>query len=451
MSPPHPLPVSEDTPNRVGGDGRDAPAAADLRTRPWAERLEFVVESMRDLSRQTDPQEMVRTYGARMREAMPADGTMSLSRRGLSGRKYKITRSSRFEGDVNPWKQPHALPLLDGGLLADLIYAGEPAIIDDLDVSPDDPAYEYLAGHRSLLAIPLFDGGEGLNMVVRLRKAPNAFDPESTPETVWMANLFGRATTTLLLAQQVRQAYDALDKELAAVADIQRSLLPAKLPDVPGLDLAAHYQTSKHAGGDYYDFFPLPNGQWGILMADVSGHGTPAAVLMAITHSIAHTCADPHCPPGNLLRFVNDRLADAYTGGNGNFVTAMYAIWDPAAREIELASAGHPSPRIRRADGTVESLDGDNGLPLGILSGEEFPSCRRRLEPGDTIVFYTDGITEARNERNDLFETHRLDAAIATSDRDATDVLDAVLEAVDEFADGRPADDDRTVLVAKVT
>ena len=369
----HPAPADE--------SARAAPAdpapPVDLRTLPWAERLAFVVESMRDLSRQTDPQAMVRTYGDRMRVAMPADGTMSLSRRGLGGRRFRITRSSRFAADVDPWKQPHALPLLDGGLLGDLIYRGEATILHDLEVPADDPAAEYLAGHRSLLAIPLFDGGDGLNMVVRLRKDPAAFDPEGLPESVWMANLFGRATTTLLLAQQVREAYDALDREMAAVADIQRSLLPAQLPDVPGLDLAAHYQTSKHAGGDYYDFFQLPGGQWGMLVADVSGHGTPAAVLMAITHSIAHTCGDPKHPPGNLLAFVNERLTAAYTGGNGNFVTAFYAIWDPATRELDFANAGHPSPRVRRADGTVEPLDGDNGLPLGILGGEAFPNRRR--------------------------------------------------------------------------
>src|SRR5207253_1299364 len=103
---------------------------------------------------------------------------------------------------------------------------------------------------------------------------------------VWLSNLFGRATHNLVLAEELRQAYEAVDRELVAVADIQRSLLPAKLPKIPTMDLAAHYQTSRRAGGDYYDFFPLAEGKWGIIVADVSGHGTPAAVLMAITHCI---------------------------------------------------------------------------------------------------------------------------------------------------------------------
>ena len=422
----------------------------ELRKLPWDQRLSFVVQTMRDLSRQTDPEEMVREYGKRMRQVMPSDANMSLSRRGLKEPWYRITRSSRFTEQVNPWKQPDRLPVFEGGLIARLIYGNEPVIIDDLQVSPDDPAYEFLSGHRSLVAVPLFDSGEAINMVVLLRKPPAAFDPEGLPEHVWLANLFGRATTTLVLADQVRAAYDVVDKELKAVADIQRSLLPADLPNIPGLDVSAFYQTSQRAGGDYYDFFRLPGGRWGILVADVSGHGTPAAVLMAITHSIAHTSGDTQHPPSSLLAFVNARLAAAYTNGTGNFVTAFYAIWDPAARELTYASAGHPPPRLRRADGSIEPLDGEHGLPLGILDDETFPDNRRSLAAGDAVVLYTDGITEARGRTGELFETDRLDAVVRSAGGGASGTLHAVLAAVEAFADGTPAGDDRTLLVAKV-
>src|SRR5207249_9646395 len=113
------------------------------------------------------------------------------------------------------------------------------------------------------------------------------------PELVWISNLFGRATHNLVLAEQVQSAFEAVDQEMKTIANLQRSLLPSPLPTIPRMGLAAHYQTSQRAGGDYYDFFPLPDGKWGILIADVSGHGTPAAVLMAVTHSIAHTYPGP--------------------------------------------------------------------------------------------------------------------------------------------------------------
>ena len=128
-----------------------------------------------------------------------------------------------------------------------------------------------------------------MNMVVSMRRQVNGFDPQRLPELVLTANLFGRATHNLVLSDEVKRAYEAVDRELKVVSDIQLSLLPERLPHIPTLEIAAHYQTSQRAGGDYYDFFKLPEGRWGILIADVSGHGTPAAVLMAVTHSIAHT------------------------------------------------------------------------------------------------------------------------------------------------------------------
>jgi sigma-B regulation protein RsbU (phosphoserine phosphatase) len=249
----------------------------------WRERLAFIVETMRDMSRQTDPQAMVRAYGMRMRQLMQTDRSVSLSRRDMPPKKYRITRSSMWREEINPWQEKDRLPILEGGLLGELIYGDEPQIIDNLQVSSNDPAAEYFAGMGSLIAIPNFDQGIALNMVVLMRKEPASFQPEQLPMWVWMSNLFGPATHNLVLSAEVKKAYEAVDYELKVVADIQRSLLPKALPRIPNVQLAAHYQTSRRAGGDYYDFFPLPNGQWGILIADVSGHGTPAAVLMAIT------------------------------------------------------------------------------------------------------------------------------------------------------------------------
>ena len=267
----------------------------------WQKRLPLIVDLMRDMSRQTDPQEMVRSYAEKVRHLLPSDARISLSRRGLTAPKYRITRSTAWQEDINPWEEKARLPLFEGGLLAKLIYSDEPHIIDNLDVPSDDPAAEYFAGQLSLMAIPLFDQGVALNMVVLLRKEPAAFSREELPELVWLSNLFGRATNNLVLAEELHRANEALDREMKTVGEIQRSLLPARLPKIPTMDLATHYQPSQRAGGDYYDFFPLPGGKWGIIIADVSGHGTPAAVLMAVTHCIAHTKPGPAQPPAQVL------------------------------------------------------------------------------------------------------------------------------------------------------
>lgn len=418
----------------------------------WQQRLAFIVDTMRDMSRQTDPQAMVRAYATRMRQVMPTDRTVSLSRRDLPSPKYRITRSSLWREEINPWHDKDRLPILEGGLLGELIYGDEPRIIDNIRIAPDDPAAEYFAGMGSLIAVPNYDQGLALNMVVLMRKEPAAFQREQFPMWVWMSNLFGRATHNLVLSEEVKKAYEAVDYELKVVADIQRSLLPRELPHIPNLNLAAHYQTSRRAGGDYYDFFPLPNGQWGILIADVSGHGTPAAVLMAITHSIAHSFPGPPTPPGKMLDYVNRHLACRYSVQSDTFVTAFYGIFDPATRAITYASAGHNPPRCKRcAGGAITALSGLDGIPLGIDTDNVYRERTEQLQPGDQVIFYTDGITEATNAAGEMFGIERLDRVLGGCRKEASELLRAVLGALEEFTSGRPPADDQTLLVAKVS
>lgn len=426
-------------------------------TGDWQQRLVHIVDTVREMSAQSDAQEMVRAYARRMRDIMPLDGHVSLSRRDLRAPWYRITRSSRWSNDVNPWKQRDKLPLCEGGLLAELLYGNQPQIIQDLQLSSDDPAAAYLEGHRSLIAIPHYEGGEGVNMVVHLRKDAGAFDPEMFPEFVLMSNLFGRATYNLVLSGQLQEAYDALDRELRVVGDIQRSLLPAELPAIPGLDLGSYYSSSRRAGGDYYDFFPLPDGRWGILIADVSGHGTPAAVVMAITHSIGHTHPGPPTPPCLLLEFINRHLTERYTNSSGTFVTAFYGIYDPNRRELTYSSAGHNPPRLRRAgDGAIRSLDGARSMPLGISADEKYSQVTQSLSSGDLLLFYTDGITEtftmppSPGVQRAMFGVDRLDAILRDHRGDAALLITDILTAVDTFAAGQPAEDDRTLLAMRV-
>jgi sigma-B regulation protein RsbU (phosphoserine phosphatase) len=416
------------------------------------ERMAFIVATMREMSTQTDPVEMRRLYAERMRQVLPTDGSLSLSRRDLEWPRYRITRSSRWTQDVNPWKQPYLLPLYEGGLIAELIYGDEPRLFDDLEIDPDDPAAEYLNGYRSMLAIPMYDRGVALNMILLLRREPHAFRHDQFPELVWMSNLFGRATAHLLLLDRLKEAYDSVDYEMKVVAEIQRSLLPARMPTIPTMSVAAHYQTSHRAGGDYYDFFPLPDGKWGILIADVSGHGTPAAVLMAVTHSLAHTYPGPATPPNEMLEYLNRKLAALYTSQSDTFVTAFYGIYDPADRSLTYSSAGHNPPRLKRCeDGTLALLNGARGLPLGVFPDERYAQQTHHLVAGDQLVLYTDGITEADNGHGELFGLERLDKVLENCAVGAPDLLRSVVAAVEEFSAGVPAHDDRTLLVAKIS
>jgi sigma-B regulation protein RsbU (phosphoserine phosphatase) len=421
----------------------------DSATGDWRRSLQVTVEVMRELSLHTDPLAMQRIYTRRMTELFPISRHLTISRRGLERPAVRVTRFSLWPEEINPLKEPERLPIINGGLFGDLIYGDEPRIIDDLELAPDDPAYEYVGGQRSLLAIPHYDGGVALNMVIATREEPNAFPKERFPELVWMSNLFGRATQASLLSEKLKAAVQASDHEMQAVARLQRGLLPSSLPKIPTLDLAVHYQPSGRSGGDYYDLFPLPKGRWGILIADVSGHGTPAAVLMAITHTLARTYSGPPQPPGLLLEYINRQLAEHYTKPFGAFVTAFHAIYDPNRGTLTCANAGHVPPRLIRADGSRGPLDAPQRLPLGIAERAEYPEKVLSLVPGDQVVFFTDGVTEAANADGEHFGPERLDAALAAGHAGARGMVDAVLREVASFTDNSPPSDDRTLLAAK--
>ena len=256
----------------------------DSTSRNTRARLAVSVELMRELSRYADPDELYQVFSKRLNQLYPTTRQLTVSRRGLDRPHFRVQRFNLWKDAVNPYRQPDKLPRYLGGLIGEMIFEDQPRVIDDLALNLNDPARDYFDGQRSLLAIPIFDGGTATTMVIVTREDPAAFSRELIPELVWLYNLFARATQSLVLSQQLQEANDAAEYELRTIAELQQSLLPVEVPHVPGLDVAVHYRTANRAGGDYYDFFPLPDGRLGVLLADVSGHGTPAAVLMSITH-----------------------------------------------------------------------------------------------------------------------------------------------------------------------
>src|SRR5262249_529231 len=156
-------------------------------------------------------------------------------------------------------------------------------------------------------------------------------------------------------------------------------------------------------------------------------------------------------PPAKVLEYLNRHLSSLYTNENGSFVTAFYAVYNPADRSLNYARAGHNPPRLKRCqDGTLMALDQASGFALGIMPDVTFEESGQHLQPGDQIIFYTDGISETRNPEGKMFGTRRLDQALETCSLQASALLDSVLHCVDEFADGCSADDDRTIIVARV-
>lgn len=414
--------------------------------------MKAVVELMKNISVQTDPQEMVNIYGTAIEEFTRVDGYMALSRRGLTYPWYRVTRNDIWPEVLDPWKQRDKLPLLKGGILADIIYGNEPKFVCPLEVPADDPAADqFPAGIRCLAAIPHYDKGESLNMGLHLFKSERSFDAEYFPDMVWTANLFGRAVNNLALSRELGEAYEKLDKELRVVEELQRSLLPRDVPALKSMRMAAHYQTSARAGGDYYDFFELGGEQWGIFVADVSGHGTPAAVVMAVTHALAHAYPGMPRPPSLLMHYLNQKLCASPATDAGNFVTAFYGIYDDTARTLTYSTAGHPPPRLRKFhEHHTVSIEGASGLPLGISPEERYEQKTVSLETGDCLAIYTDGIPESFNRDGEMFGNDRLDAALLEGGDDPQHMINAVLERLGQHTGMARGEDDRTLLTAVV-
>jgi sigma-B regulation protein RsbU (phosphoserine phosphatase) len=414
--------------------------------------LDIVDRMLKTVSDITDPQEMVRTYWDAIHDLLPVEHYLALSRRGIEPPEFLVTRSSRFTEHWNPWSQRDKLPRLSGGLLGEIAYADRPVVIDDLParLRADDPGRFYLEGFQSLIALPNYEKGIGVNIGISLFMPGADFDHSIVPMMHWQAGLFGRGTQNLVLRNQLQAALTRLDEEMRVVGEIQRSLLPKELPDLPGFELAAYYETSEQAGGDYYDFFPLGGDECGVFVADVSGHGTPAAVLMAVTHAIAHTRPGRPKPPHDLISYLNRHLAATYTK-SGSFVTAFYATLDPIRRQFTYSSAGHNPPRLLRR-GQVQSLDQTAGLPLGVSAKETYGEATIALEAEDVLLLYTDGITETMSPPDstgsqELFGSDRLDALLIDCSRASSeDLINRICAELTNFSGGAPALDDRTLV-----
>lgn len=413
----------------------------------WEQRLVHITSTVRELSHAFEPHAMVERYAERMQEFMPVRRLLTATRRGFESPRFGLAKMRSWEEKAELGQDRSAFEEMEGGLLGELLYGGEPRIIEELRVAADDPAAGYLVGQSSLIAIPVFEHGDAVEMVIQTRDRARAFNPERFPEMVWLTNVLARAAFYAGRTEDLRQAHGKLDRDLAYLAKLQQSLLPTAVPDIPGARVALRYQPSERSGGDYYDFFPLPDGRFGILLADISGHGTVTAVLMAITHAIAHLYPRAATRPSSLLGFLNRNLAARYTAGTNTFVTAFHAIYDPVRRRLSYALAGHPAPRLRR-DGKISPLDRGRGPPLGLFVKQRYADTTVEIRPGDDLVLFTDGITEARDARGLVFGEERLDEALR-SGADLERLVDSLSSSVATFAGNRRADDDWTILALR--
>jgi sigma-B regulation protein RsbU (phosphoserine phosphatase) len=234
-------------------------------------------------------------------------------------------------------------------------------------------------------------------------------------------------------------------RELSIARALQTAILPGSFPPAPGCDGAARMLAATSMGGDFYDFIELPDGRIGLVMADVSGKGVPAAFFMAVARTNLRNLATDSTGPADCLRRTNDVLCTQ--NPLELFVTVFYAVFDPASGELTYANGGHNPPLLRRADGRIETLSAARNLVLGSMP-EDYKEFSARLHPGDCLVLYTDGVTEAFNSEGQMFEEERLhEVVLQHGGGKAQTLVTQIFDSVIEFAGAAPQSDDITLAV----
>jgi len=249
------------------------------------------------------------------------------------------------------------------------------------------------------------------------------------------------------LKREVESQKDQLEHELEVVSEVQRKLLPKQLPAIDGFKLAVHYETSRYAGGDYYDIIKMPDNIWGFLIADAEGHSAPAAVLMAMTCALFRAYPGVPADPAAVLKYLNQHLCKV---ADPSFMTALYAVYDAGSAALKFARAGHPQPMIYRfSENQTLELSCPGVFPMGIEPYDvEIPVAETTLQHGDRLLVYTDGLTERFNMEGKAYGEERLLHMLATdSTQDPREVVDAIMGDVARFAGRRPADDDQALLL----
>ena len=311
----------------------------------------------------------------------------------------------------------------------------------------DDTARDALASRlcvehlpAALLGLPLYLGSDLLGGLYLDSESANAWRNADQELFAGVAGQFA----WLIAAQRGRSPERAIEAhDLALARRIQQRFLPQSTPPINGYRIAESYAAARVIGGDYFDFFQYRDGRQGWVIADVSGKSVSGALYMARLSVQVRALARHMGGPAELLSGLNKRLYQELEPGM--FVTMLAAALEPEPGTLEFASAGHPSPLLRAADGTVSEPAAPGALPLGAMPDSEFRAHRVIMTAGACVLFYTDGLDEAHNDKNELFGKERIVETLKKC-RDAQDALDSLLAEVARFAVGEPQSDDLTLI-----
>jgi sigma-B regulation protein RsbU (phosphoserine phosphatase) len=333
----------------------------------------------------------------------------------------------------------HRLKVGKEGLVGYVAATGQMRYAPDVSVDPYYIACE--ADTRSEVAIPLVVEGELVGVFTASHRDVDAFDADQLWLFQSLCTHIGVAVKNACRFQQERSEREKMSREAQEARSIQQALLPKSSPFIPGFAVTGLSIPAGAIGGDWYDFIDLGDGCWGLVLADVSGKGTAAALLMSATRAMLRSLAENSCTPSEVLTKLNKLLVEDFP--SGRFVTMVYAVLDPAKATLTYANAGHLPPLlVEGAD--VKFLQTDMGLPLGIRHGS-FSETTVQLPEQFRIALYSDGITEATGPDDEEYGLARLAAYVQRPDA----CPETLLEDVRAFANGAGLRDDATVIMLR--
>ena len=425
------------------------------------EQRVYLMELLRDLTRNPDPVESVNNFARGLRKIWGNQGIISVAMRGLQPGEYRVMRLLHQDGVVDEgyhetgFAGPNAL-VYRGGLIGEIIAQEKPVVLRDLQIEHDPVLGTELAPYRVIVAVPVFNQGALLNWVLFMSTDSEAFTEVDVQYRLLQANLMGEVGNNKRITHELREATEWILREVDEIAHLQRAMLPQSMPAIQGIDLAAMYETFDRAGGDYYDIFPLghcsndmpppEHPQWGFIIADASGHGPSAAVVIAVLSTLLRAACRTMTTPGDVLAYLNRYLASRPF--RYSFVTAFMAFYDRDSGQLKYASAGHNHPLMRLRNGETFELNSVGGLPLGIRENESYDNAETRLESGNHLLLYTDGITEAKSPAGQFFGEEGLLEHLRGCAGEPKGMLDRLLASLREHeAGGRPQDDQTMLMI----
>ena len=330
------------------------------------------------------------------------------------------------------------------GIVGHVIHTGEAVCAPDVRLDP-----RYIKGRTATLsevAVPIQLDGRTIGALNLESDRVSSFHPHDVEMLRFFADATAIAVEKAMLHERLIEA-DSLDRQMRTAQQVQERLLPAVAPDVPGYEIAGICLPSARVGGDYFDYVPLPGGRLGMVVADVSGHGLPAALIMSAFRALVRTCMRAGHPLDEVARTLNRELPDSTAGGA--FVTALLAVLDPARGELRYVNCGHHAPLHDRPGTDLPGLDRGGPL-LGVVDDARFQIGGVRLDPRDQVAIFTDGIVEARNRAGAWFGADRLAQLVAANrGLSARKLVEHVVLEVRAFAGVADFDDDVTLVVLR--